>query len=61
MRISKYSRSRVHTEGDPSDDTATDKWCGMERQILNNSGDVARLETYNDIEIACTAYGSQSC
>jgi hypothetical protein len=52
---------RVHTEGDPSDDTATDKYWGMSNQILNNSGDVARFETYNDIEIACTAYGTKSC
>ena len=52
---------RVHTQGDPPDDTATDKWWGMEGEILNNSGDVARLETYNDVEIACTAYGSKSC
>jgi hypothetical protein len=52
---------RVHTEGDPSDDTATDKWWGMSNQILDNSGDVASLETYNDIEIACTSYGTKSC
>jgi endonuclease YncB( thermonuclease family) len=52
---------RVHTEGDPSDDNATDKWWGMSNQILNNSGDVASLETYNDIEIACTSYGTKSC
>lgn len=52
---------RVHTEGDPSDDTATDKYWGMSNQILNNSGDVAMFETYNDIEIACTSYGTKSC
>jgi endonuclease YncB( thermonuclease family) len=52
---------RVHTEGDPSEDTATDKYWGMSNQILNNGGDVAMFETYNDIQIACTAYGSKSC
>ncbi len=52
---------RVHTQGDPSEDTATVKYWGMDRQILNNSGDVAELDAYNDVEIACTAYGSKSC
>jgi Lamin Tail Domain len=52
---------RVHTEGDPAEDGATDKYWGMTGQILNNGGDVATLSTYNDIQIACTAYGSKSC
>jgi hypothetical protein len=52
---------RVHTEGDPADDTATDKYWGMTGPILNNGGDVATLSTYNDIPLACTAYGSKSC
>ena len=52
---------RVHVEGDPSEDTATDRYWGMTRQILNNSGDKAILSTYNDIQIACTAYGDKSC
>jgi endonuclease YncB( thermonuclease family) len=52
---------RVHTQGDPAEDTATDKYWGMTGQILDNSGDVASLDTYNDIRIACTAYGSKSC
>jgi endonuclease YncB( thermonuclease family) len=52
---------RVHTGGDPADDTATDKYWGMDKQILDNSGDVAALSTYSDIRIACTAYGSESC
>ena len=52
---------RVHTQGDPSEDTATDKYWGMDKQILDNSGDVAELDAYNDVEIACTAYGSKSC
>ena len=52
---------RVHTQGDPTEDTATDRYWGMDKQILDNSGDVAALSTYSDIEIACTAYGSKSC
>ena len=34
---------------------------GHANQILNNSGDMATLSTYNDVQIACTAYGSKSC
>jgi endonuclease YncB( thermonuclease family) len=52
---------RVHVDGDPADDTATDKYWGMTRQILNNGGDIATFSTYTDIRIACTAYGSRSC
>ena len=52
---------RVHTQGDPQEDTAEDKYWGMTGQILNNGGDSATLSTYNDIRLACTAYGSKSC
>ena len=33
----------------------------MTRQILNNSGDKVVFTTYNDVQVACTAYGSKSC
>jgi endonuclease YncB( thermonuclease family) len=52
---------RVHTRGDPAQDTASDLHWGMSRPILRDDGDVATLSTYNDIPIACTAYGSRSC
>jgi endonuclease YncB( thermonuclease family) len=52
---------RVHTEGDPAEDTEFDKYWGMTGQILNNDGDSATLSTYSDIPLACTAYGSKSC
>jgi endonuclease YncB( thermonuclease family) len=52
---------RVHTEGDPADDTQFDKHWGFTRQILNNGGDSVSFRTYNDIGIACSAYGSQTC
>ena len=52
---------RVHTEGDPEENTELDKYWGMTGQILNNSGDTARLSTYTDVPLACTAYGSKSC
>jgi endonuclease YncB( thermonuclease family) len=52
---------RVHTEGDPSEDTETDKHWGMTGPILNNGGDKAIFTSYNDVVVACTAYGSKSC
>ena len=50
----------VHIEI-PADDTATDRYWGMTGPILDNGGEVATLSTYNDIELACTAFGSKSC
>ena len=52
---------RVHTEGDPEENTELDKYWGMTGPILNNNGDSATLSTYTDIPLACTAYGSKSC
>ena len=52
---------RVHTQGDPSEDTETDRYWGMTRQILNNGGDKVIFTSYNDLQVACTAYGSKSC
>src|SRR3954451_5586958 len=52
---------RVHIQGDPDENTAGDRYWGMRGPILNNGGDLATLLTYNDIQIACTAYGSKSC
>ena len=52
---------RVHTEGDPADDTETDRYWGMSHAILNNGGDKVIFTSYNDVRMACTAYGSKSC
>ena len=52
---------RVHTGGDPADDTATERYWGMTGPILDNGGEIATPSTYNDIQLACTAFGSKSC
>ena len=52
---------RVHTEGDPAEDTGTDKYWGMTGSILDNNGDLATFGTYSDVIVACSAYGSKSC
>ena len=52
---------RIATGGDPSDDTPLERNWGFARPILRNAGDVARLATYTDITLACTAWGDRSC
>jgi hypothetical protein len=52
---------RVHVKGDPAEDTPTEKHWGRSRDILNNGGDRVSFSTFTDVQIACTAYGSQSC
>ena len=47
--------------GDPALDTRLDKHWGETGPILRNNGDVLRLRSYTDIEIACFAYGDRSC
>jgi hypothetical protein len=52
---------RIETGGDPADDTPLERHWGFGRSILRNGGDVARLATFTDIRIACTAWGDRSC
>ena len=52
---------RFYTQGDPAEDTALEKYWGMDEQILDNGGDVAELSTYTDVRSPVTAYGSKSC
>jgi endonuclease YncB( thermonuclease family) len=52
---------RIRTQGDPAEDAPLERHWGMTRPILNDSGDAVTLQTYTDIRIACTAYGSKSC
>ncbi len=52
---------RVFTQGDPAEDTQFEKHWGMTNQILNNGGDTVRLDTYTDMRLACTAWGSKTC
>jgi endonuclease YncB( thermonuclease family) len=52
---------RIETLGDPADDAPLERYWGFARPILRNGGDVARLATYTDITLACTAWGDRSC
>jgi endonuclease YncB( thermonuclease family) len=52
---------RIDVRGDPALDTRLDKSWGETGPILDNGGDVIRLRSYIDIEIACYAYGDSAC
>jgi endonuclease YncB( thermonuclease family) len=52
---------RIDIGGDPADDEPLERHWGFARPILRNAGDVARLATYTDITLACTAWGDRSC
>lgn len=52
---------RVDVQGDPADDQPLHKHWGLDRFILKNGGGAARVSTYNDIVLACRAWGSGSC
>jgi len=52
---------RLQVVGDPAGDTALERHWGYGKPILRDGGDVARLATYTDITIACTAWGDKSC
>jgi endonuclease YncB( thermonuclease family) len=52
---------RIEVGGDPADDTALERHWGFARPILRDAGDVARLATYTDITLACTAWGDEGC
>jgi hypothetical protein len=52
---------RVEVRGDPELDTRLEKSWGETGPILDNDGDVLRLRSFTDIEIACFAYGDKTC
>jgi endonuclease YncB( thermonuclease family) len=52
---------RVDVKGDPAADRALHKHWGLDKLILKNGGGTARVSTYNDIVLACKAWGSGSC
>ena len=52
---------RIYTQGDPTEDTALEKYWGEVGPILNNGGDQVRLSSLRDIQLDCYAYGSGAC
>ncbi|MEA2448721.1 MAG: competence protein ComEC [Thermoleophilaceae bacterium] len=51
----------LHVKGDPAGDTHLDRYWGKTRTILGNAGDKVELKSPRWVEIACTAWGNQSC
>lgn len=41
--------------------SVTTRYWGKSDPIFNNSGDVAEIVTYDDIQLACKSYGNKSC
>jgi endonuclease YncB( thermonuclease family) len=47
--------------GEPADDTALEKHWFLNHWVLPDRGGAVRLETFTDITVACTAWGSGTC
>jgi endonuclease YncB( thermonuclease family) len=51
----------VQSGGDPEEDTPLVKYWGKAGAILRDAGDVVRLTSLRDVEVACVAYGDATC
>jgi endonuclease YncB( thermonuclease family) len=52
---------RVDVRGDPAEDGPLLKHWGLPSLILDNHGDSVRVSTFDDIVLACDAWGGVSC
>jgi endonuclease YncB( thermonuclease family) len=52
---------RMDIQGNPDNNTRLRRFFGFKGPMLTDSGQIVRLQTYNDIEIACTAWGKFNC
>jgi endonuclease YncB( thermonuclease family) len=52
---------KLEVEGSPTSDTRLVKHWGKSKRILDDSGDVVRLESFRGITLDCLAYGSAHC
>jgi endonuclease YncB( thermonuclease family) len=51
----------LEVEGNPRADTRLVKHWGKTKRILDDDGDVVRLETFRDVTLDCYAYGNARC
>jgi hypothetical protein len=51
----------LEVEGDPRTDTRLVKHWGKTKRILDDGGDVVRLESFRGITLDCLQYGNASC
>jgi endonuclease YncB( thermonuclease family) len=52
---------RVDVKGLADQDTPDHRHWGLDENILNNGGDRVSIQTFDQIELACDAWGSRSC
>jgi hypothetical protein len=52
---------QVFIGGDPSEDTATQRYWGLNGRMLPDAGGWVRLATFTDVTLSCTAWGSGRC
>ena len=52
---------QVFVKGDPSDDTRLVRHAGYSGAYMNDAGGSARVSTYDEIDLACDAWGSGRC
>jgi endonuclease YncB( thermonuclease family) len=52
---------RVHLDGSPADDSATDVYWGATNSLLPNDAGAVRLTTFDGIVLACRAWGGSGC
>jgi hypothetical protein len=52
---------RIEANGDPADDTRLVRHWGYSDPILPDEGDAAKVATYDDVVVACTAWGDGRC
>jgi endonuclease YncB( thermonuclease family) len=52
---------RMDIQGNPDNNTRLRRFYGFNGPMLTDSGQMVRLQTYNDIEIACDAWGNFNC
>jgi hypothetical protein len=51
----------VDVQGNPRNDTRLHRYYGFDRPMLADSGERVRLQTYNDIVVACAAWARGRC
>jgi hypothetical protein len=51
----------LEVQGSPGGDTRLVKHWGKSKRILDDDGDVVRLESFRSITLDCYAYGNASC
>lgn len=52
---------RMDVQGNPDNNTRMRRYYGFNGPMLTDSGQMVRLQTYNDVEIGCDSWGNFNC